>query len=123
MKDIKFRAWDGQCMHQDWMVFTEESGETTCRQLAKKAEKVMQYTGLKDKNEKEIYEGDIIQSVMCICGKNSCTSHSKDVFTVEWDEFQTGFYPFNQQYESDNFKSAGNKEIIGNIYENPELLK
>lgn len=81
---------------------------------------VMQYTGLKDKNGKEIYEGDIF----CVAGNKEyqvryCTGGESN---FEWyggcfilwgnDEL---FFPF------DDF-AIKNGIVIGNIYENPELL-
>ena len=80
------------------------------------------FTGLKDKNRKKIYEGDIVQ-------------HEDDVSEVkspEWfycDAFDCYGYKFASGYFSDNYnKCEGsrflkNVIIIGNIYENPELLK
>ena len=75
-----------------------------------------QYTGLHDKNGKEIYEGDIIQ--------------------ILGGEYEQGFYEWNEKvqikdliYDGFNLmmtiSQIGNKaiEVIGNIYENPELLK
>lgn len=107
---------------------------------------LMQYTGLKDKNGKEIYEGDIVKAVYWVDedGFNSKTS-SVEIFYVVvysdghinekvkagfWTKFlkignRTGKY-FNeygnnigQTTEQDFYKL----EVIGNIYENPELLK
>ena len=61
---------------------------------------LMQYTGLKDKNGKEIYEGDIVQFLI----------HRK---LVEWSQEEARF----------TCPGAVNGEVIGNIYENPELLE
>lgn len=72
---------------------------------------VMQYTGLKDKNGKEIYEGDILQNDW---------NHNK--FIVEWGE---GEYPHQSDADSTVNKwnvKYGGCEIIGNLYENPELI-
>ena len=70
---------------------------------------VMQFTGLVDKNGKEIYEGDIFQFFN---GNNqpvfSCPS------VVEWVESDARFSAWSPRE---------NAVIIGNIYENPELLK
>jgi uncharacterized phage protein (TIGR01671 family) len=67
---------------------------------------VMQYTGLKDKNGKEIYEGDIL--------KYHNGRHSHPI------EFPKDYMWLATRMESDEVASA--VEIIGNIYENPELL-
>lgn len=69
MREIKFRAWDGKRMYYDpndfylrmdgscFDVFEGEMDEPICGQPI-----LMQYTGLKDKNGKEIYEGDIVKT-------------------------------------------------------------
>ena len=71
-----------------------------------------QYTGLKDKNETEIYDGDIVKYTL---------SNSEFIDHVAWENYGwvlmggdfNGSYPITGGY---------NMEIIGNIYENPELL-
>lgn len=75
---------------------------------------LMQFTGLKDKNGKEIYEGDIVQLHDAIC-------------VVEW--LDCGFALRGDFQFNGNLKGycdgcwGGPPEVIGNIYENPELLK
>lgn len=73
-----------------------------------------QFTGLKDKNKTEIYEGDIVKF------KTLDVTDESDKPTLEWIEkveFREGSFMVNTFYlDRDN-------EIIGNIYENPELLK
>lgn len=61
---------------------------------------LMQYTWLKDKNGKEIYEGDVVY--------------------IAWYGNYEGVFPFIELYNASNEDDIGN--IIGNIYENPELL-
>ncbi len=106
MREIKFRAWDKSrnVMVNDvstgtitiWNSFDNVSSE------AKDCD-FMQYTGLKDKNGKEIYEGDIVQ--FRDEGKKEYSSNIQEV------TMHTGCY-----------WSITDWTIIGNIYENPELL-
>lgn len=78
--------------------------------------KIMQCTGLKDKNDKFIYEGDIIK---CSYGSEFA------IGVIEWDseelqfalKIEDDFYSIRQKSKFDII------EILGNIYENPELLK
>lgn len=65
------------------------------------------YTGLKDKNKKEIYEGDIID--------HRWVGNNSELIYVEWNECRSGFKLL--------MSAALNSEIIGNKYENPELLE
>jgi len=79
---------------------------------------ILQYTGLKDKNGKEIYEGDIIRA------------NFADIKYKEIKEFKSEvMFGYGQFYVCDNsivypvFDIFAHIEIIGNIYENPELLE
>ena len=88
----------------------------------------LQYTGLKDKNGKEIYEGDLIKfiNLMPIEAKEEIA----EVKFVLEDNFLPYIYPFvnisSYNYETKHFEGFGvnskDCEVIGNIYENSELL-
>ena len=75
--------------------------------------KLMQYTGLKDRNDKEIYEGDILQSVPDIYKK---VAFVKGCFVVADIKHPNANLHLLEYYN-------GCYKVIGNIYENPELLK
>ena len=76
----------------------------------------LQYTGLKDENGREIYESDIVRCV------------NDHVGAVEWEEHDCcfnvdGYYNSSDDYPTMAFGEGQPFEIIGNIHENPDLLK
>ncbi len=134
MREIKFRAWDKdkKVMHYDFQFI--KSGEGIGQFILLISDKednvvkqqnpypvdrfeIMQYTGLKDKNGKEIYEDDILQwddedevtQVIVEC------SRGEFIFLIIND-------PYNLWKETD-MSYADEFKIIGNIYENPELME
>ena len=133
MRQIKFRAWDKE---EKKFVLSKDIGSQNIPTRATRYGfalftnfELMQFTGLKDKNKKEIYEGDILRA--------------KDgtIWTVRWSV--AGFDIFcntenlikslnNKRKkelteDEEDAKLIGlwsyKKEVIGNIYENPELLE
>jgi uncharacterized phage protein (TIGR01671 family) len=112
MREIKFRAWDGHEMHYGPAIEFGESGQLLFHSLGDSllegcpvdesaGHAVMQFTGLKDKNGKEIYDGDLITYER---------SGNKVQRRVEWDDMAAG-YPMLTYNPLDI-------EVIGNIYEN-----
>lgn len=97
--------------------------EQTSFEVSFRKVKIMQYTGLKDKDGKEIYEGDIVSL------KYLYDKRTTDKGQVVWREDKASFGLkslkglTNEVYELYQVTAEHNLEIIGNIYENPELLK
>ncbi|SFI02767.1 MULTISPECIES: YopX family protein [unclassified Bacillus (in: firmicutes)] len=111
MREIKFRAWDKvyKHFHEGDLIREYVIGEF----IDNPEYEVTQYTGIKDKNCKEIYHKDIVRG------------HDNVIYIVEWDEKDAMFYYKDPDgNEDDDLRmSAVAFEVIGNIYENPELLK
>jgi len=106
-REIEFRCWDkADSLHRDKGVMSYGITDVSCD-----ADAIMQYTGLKDRNDKKIYEGDIIK----------CHDQwSKDkVYFVEYG--LAGFYPFADEDDGVPYPVPEECEIIGNMFENPEL--
>jgi len=83
-----------------------------------------QYTGIKDKNDKEIYEGDIVSFEDAEC---DAEGYHDNVFlnrgVVSYDEVSMCYFFSNRQtVDMEDLYIPTDAEIIGNIYENPELL-
>lgn len=131
MREIKFRAWD---INEKKMFFASElrwgtngeflgAGDTWfTREGLAPAEKwsfdVMQYTGLKDRNSKDIYEGDILKLLIVVSKAFVPDYTIEENITVE---FVDGAFNFTKSIERGSAKIK-TYEIIGNIYENGELL-
>lgn len=101
-REIKFRAWDGQQLVPITRV------KVPSNTFKDSGDVLMQYTGLKDKNGKEIFEGDIVRH-----------DQFPRPLVVQWDWDQWGLFE-NPCNEANIGKD--DTEVIGNIYENPDLL-
>ena len=100
---------------KDNYTYNKETGDVTAnnRSLVEPAT-VGQYTGLKDKNGKRIFEGDL-----CLCDRNINDAFDKKVFEIKYDPVR-GFYGDNfNEIDAYEFCMC---EIIGNIHDNPELM-
>jgi uncharacterized phage protein (TIGR01671 family) len=114
MRDIKFRAWDGIEFY-----FMDYSKVDIHRCGSFK--ELNQYTGLRDWDGKEVYEGDILDHTRF--PNESCpysvtfNDGSFRALYVDWDETLPN--PIISQDDLDLL----NYKVVGNIYENPELIK
>lgn len=144
MREIKFRALS-MCKGEHWLygdirhyAHNPHTEKWTIHDPAIGIETdidettIGQFTGLKDKNDKEIYEGDIIYSEFPDGSKTNCL--------LGWDEENSCFglmdeYNYRSKLEGYDFPKFENAifynfrkhskkfEVIGNIYDNPDLLK
>ena len=113
-REIKFRVWDER--ERIMSKFEDACYWFTLKFTSPKYKHLMllQCTGLKDKNGKEIYEGDLISESSSDAYEVVWQSHS-----LRWTLHSTGA---DKGYREMHFDNTYNYEIIGNIYENPELL-
>lgn len=128
MRNIKFRAWDksiNEMLTQPLDGISAASrllGFTVFSQC-----EVMQFTGLKDKKGKEIYEGDILEIMFSKrIGKEIDVviwgSYNDEEYVSNIECWMAGDYPVSDSGGLWGC-SKHTKEIIGNIHENPELLE
>lgn len=134
MREIKFRAWDKSdkkmCLwieekdDDEWKIILSHNDGGSYYELPdvfkREHLEVMQFTGLKDKNGKEIYEGDVLR----------VESHGGvEIVEVKYEERYAGFNFFQGDEVcplTDYTDMMGfdlNANIIGNIYENPKLME
>jgi uncharacterized phage protein (TIGR01671 family) len=136
-REIKFRAWDptekfmfqnivigasGKLVAVEYMYSADEidlTYYTTTNGENERAFIPMQYTGLKDKNGKDIYEGDILKTPTAVW---------KDIFNYTYVQYRSDIASYVKRGEDNRGYvrleiRVEQVEIIGNIYENPELLQ
>ncbi len=121
MREIKFRAWDNylKVMHHD--VHRLDSFN---EYLSKEKFDCLQFTGLKDKNGKEIYEGDIVRTWTNYHGEPTEPMFKSHVrYNEDVGCWQIAYKNINDKEVWDNIGFSYFLEVIGNIHENPDLLK
>ncbi len=138
MREIKFRAWDKTKNEMNYKVCVGNTDHNdinyTCNLLLVDDEieggkkwthadeiciDLMQFAGLLDKNGKEIYESDI---VMFVDNTTLPETPTECITVVFWWE-EMACFSLKNTYHEFNFTTSSDMEVIGNIYETPELLK
>lgn len=118
MRDIKFRVWTGSQMLSTFTLFDiqNETASVSIRDT------IMQYTGIDDKNGTPIFEGDIVEGV--------CLGYYDDEEFKDVVEFSNSSFCFSKEkwkdgtydwYSLENYDPE-DLEVVGNIYENPDVL-
>ena len=106
---LRHTEWEGDSEPENWTPAVDGYADSEEFEL-------MQYTGLKDKNGKEIYEGDIVRAKDYRTGAYLIGNQPQAITIIEWSG--NGYYLTGQGRSFND----GDCEIIGNIHETPELL-
>ena len=116
--------WHKNGIHKDWIALGASANGgwfALHNKYAVKAETVGQFTGLTDKNGKKVFENDII--VICYETDGEEFTETK---RVHYNEKECCWYPMRWEEcceHCDHYTEVKSIEVIGNIHDNPELLK
>ena len=125
MRDIKFRSWNkvSKTMYGNSIYNCKDSFDMQLKHP--QIYEVMQYIGLEDKNGRKIYEGDIIRYSDIEISNTDCGIEYNDIINIGevlYDN-ESAYYYVTNTYSVEMDEVWEDAEVIGNIYENPELLE
>lgn len=129
MREINFRGWDGKEIIENWFQIEKSSGGKGVlvpKTMNRMVINIMQYTGLKDRNNKKIYEGDLVNYWQ--------EDKEQAPYNIQYVAFELGSFVLKNIGDRVGSGTGGsmwqNKEfvrkeckVIGNIYENPKIIK
>lgn len=116
MREIKFRAWYNGQMHDVTGYWWEEMGYNSHDLNEGFDHPLMQFTGLKDKNGVEIYEGDIVEH-------RNFIKELLGIYEVQWGQFGFTLFDPTSPNTLSHYISPDLLEVVGNVYENKDLLE
>ena len=122
MRELKFRAWDAKA---NKMILDISPRQIYLRVPYSERMEIMQFSGLHDKHGNEIYEGDIIKSKYSNFDKETNYVYSLVVFSNGSYKYKTKAYKdsLDNEWPSVFDYDLLDSEVVGNIYENNDLLK
>lgn len=127
----KFYATDKELCDYITVPYPDEEGRRSDHFMID-PETLGRYTGLTDKNNKKIFEGDIVSNEWCLISGNSVVKFGEYRGSYMSKEYQQGHYGFHLEHldpseeaitRKDMMYFANRCEVIGNIHDNPELIK